>query len=839
MSSNPTPADVPVSTPRFVQTSGPWVLFALLLATSATTAWGAWEHRDALVIGWQPDGRRSIYLWSMVACALLAVAWLARLPWRAVMGGAALLAAASAVGLGPLATVVLVVSGAAQLGLLLFAARHAGNFHPFLVFPVAIATGLAIFAGVLQLAAPYPVHYPLVYVALMSTPWLMIRRDTRAAWQQLRGVLVTPDAGRSDVWSAALWIIAGLGVTIRLLAALAPEAGLDALNTHLKMASMVARDHAWVPATTGFVWAWMPMAADWIYALGYMLGGESAARLLNFSADALVLVGGARLAATVAGPRAGALAAAIYSSVPMTYLVTSSAFIENLWSLWLLAAVALASALRGGSPAWRDYSALGLLLGAAMAGKVITVFWLPIFGLFMVEQLVRRGHRAAPLRLALIAMVAASAAVGAWPYLLAWLQTGNPVFPFMNSVFKSPLYHTLSSFDNPAFRQPLHWRMLYDATFDSPRFVEGSPGAFGLLWLAILPAGLLGALVRGGGWIRACVAATVIAVVGIFAFQTYLRYISPAWGAWAVLAAVGLTLLPKPGRPVAAAIVALGGLAGLALFSNSTWQYRALPPAGPVDPSAYRTWQDMMRPEAALVDRANDLRLRHVLWLGRGFYAGLQAKVTTNSWHQRTDWAGVADPDALASWLAVRDIDGIVFAADTDPCKTVFCAVMPELGEPELLSGPARLYVVRPGTMEGSRRTVPASDFSTERLKDPDLSKAEPAWEGNGRWDVAAGTMRVSVDQLFTQTVTVAPNRTYRYRVRAKCASDVVEFRLQINWAGDRPLAPSLEVRTCTADWQDHEMTVVAPPGATAAVVYAAGHLPGQFVDVDALSLRE
>jgi hypothetical protein len=492
------------------------------------------------------------------------------------------------------------------------------------------------------------------------------------------------------------------------------------------------------------------------------------------------------------------------------------------------------------SSSWRDYCALGLVLGAALASKVITVFWLPLFAGFLVERiLVRRGCPAAPLRRALIAMVLAGAVVGAWPYLLAWVQTGNPVFPFMNAVFKSPLYETTSSFDNPSFREPLHWRMLYDATFDTTRFVEGLPGAFGLLWLAILPAGLLGAFVRGGGWIRACVVTTVFAVAATFAFQSYLRYISPVWAAWALLAAVGLTVAPKTGRTVAAAIVAIGGLAGLALFSNSTWQYRALPPAGPVDPSAYRAWRDMMRPEAAVVDRANALGLRHVLWLGRGFYSGLEARITTNSWHQRNDWAAVTDVDTLEAWLATRDIDGIVFAADTDPCKTVFCAVMPQIGEPKLLSGNARLYVIHPGTMEGSRRRMSASDFSVELLKDPDLSRAEPGWEGNGHWDVAAGTMRVSVERLFTQTVPVVSNRTYIYRMRVKCVSDAVEFRLQINWAGARPLAPSIEVRTCTSDWQDHEMSVVAPTGATAAVVYVAGHLPGQFVEVDAMSLRE
>ena len=30
-----------------------------------------------------------------------------------------------------------------------------------------------------------------------------------------------------------------------------------------------------------YVWAVMPMLGDWLFSVGYMLGGETAARLIN------------------------------------------------------------------------------------------------------------------------------------------------------------------------------------------------------------------------------------------------------------------------------------------------------------------------------------------------------------------------------------------------------------------------------------------------------------------------------------------------------------------------------------------------------------------------------
>ncbi|HXI15557.1 MAG TPA: hypothetical protein VNM48_04230, partial [Chloroflexota bacterium] len=484
---------------------------------------------------------------------------------------------------------------------------------PIVLLPLAIAIGLAFFAALLQAGSRLPLHYPVVYLVLLLLPFVSMPPQVRARWSSLGDVLVARTLPSADGWNLALWGLAIAGALIRLLATFAPEAGMDALGMHLLMPSMLARDHAWMPAQSGFVWAWMPMAVDWIYALAYVPGGEAAARLINFSADLMLLMGCAGIARLAAGVRAGAIAAALYSTCPLTYLLTSSLFVENLWALWLGAALALMTSLHWRNSTWRTYAACGLLWGAALAAKTMTLFWLPLALYFAYGQFRSEG-RSAVRPLAIVGAVAL--AVGGVPYAVAWWEAGNPVFPFMNHIFQSPLYPS-SAFESP-YHQPVNWRILFDLTFATGNYLEALPGSFGLAWLALLPAGLLGLLVGGGRWMRALVVVSVF-VAGLTLWLTsYLRYIAPMLPVWAVLTSIGLRCLRWNGAHAAvAAITVACGLAGLVLFAGSTWWYRALPARGPLDPSEYRQWEAVMRPEARLVQRANDLGLRNVLWLGR------------------------------------------------------------------------------------------------------------------------------------------------------------------------------------------------------------------------------
>jgi hypothetical protein len=77
--------------------------------------------------------------------------------------------------------------------------------------------------------------------------------------------------------------VAGFPALCQLIVAMALETGADALATHLMLPAWVAFRHVWQFDFRQVSWALIPLGADWCYTAAYMLGGEFAAHLLNFS----------------------------------------------------------------------------------------------------------------------------------------------------------------------------------------------------------------------------------------------------------------------------------------------------------------------------------------------------------------------------------------------------------------------------------------------------------------------------------------------------------------------------------------------------------------------------
>ncbi|HZX80648.1 MAG TPA: hypothetical protein VFE72_06835, partial [Lysobacter sp.] len=531
-------------------------------------------------------------------------------------------------------------------------------------------------------------------------------------------------------------------------------------------------------------------------------------------------------------------AAAVYSTMPIAYLLSSTLFVENLWTLWWTAALVLMERLhRRAEPSVAPYLATGALIGAALASKVMTAFWSPIVLVFVVLAWRRRV-----LDLRRLAMIALPAVlIGLWPYAVAWFETSNPVFPFMNAIFRSPLYPAREPFTTP-FNAGIGFDTLYALTFHTDRYLEAEPGGAGFAWLALLPAGLIATMLARRVWIRALAVTSVLFVSACFAFTAYARYVAPVAPVWAALIAAGLATGHRRAVPTLASGTAMAtGLLGLAFLANATWWYRAPPPVGLLGRDGYAEWLQGMRPEHTVVDRINGLRLRHVLWVGRGYYPGLKADVTTTGWHQNSGWNELRTRSDLDAWIARLGIDGVVLAPGVNACDSLLCSAVATLGEPDTISGGARFYRVRPGTLNGLAATPTRPAFAVERLRDPDLNGTGAAWAGNGEWDTAHGIMKVDASRLFSQGVRVAGGKSYRYRIVARCVGQPGHYRAQVNWLrGDGSIVePAIETPMCRAEWQTTTLDLVAPPDAEMAVAYAIGHDPGVSIEVDSVSLRE
>ena len=402
---------------------------------------------------------------------------------------------------------------------------------------ISILAGLGLWIGLLSATASVEMHYAAVYAAAALLPFLAFPRRAAALFQRLGRTLVEPGPALAPTergWVALLLTL----LVLHLFVVAKPEAGYDAMAMHLQFCQLIAEHHRWNFDVERYAWSVMPLGADWAFASAYLLGGAAAARLVNlcFAAIAARLL--YRLVRRHAGEQAALASLCLVVSMPLAFLVTGSLLAESLWTAYLLGTLLVTlQSLR--DPPGQKLTAFAMLAAGAMQSKATSILWLaPLVAVIAIAIWRQRSYRQFDRRT--LVLLIAAAVIGAWPYANAWVRTGNPVFPFMNAWFRSPLFDASASFYNPLYRTPLSLGSIYDVVLNSGRFIEGYDGAAGLQWLLVLPLVVV-ALVRFRSpehWL--CLALATLFFVAVYTQQSYLRYLLPAFvllmiaGGWAL-----------------------------------------------------------------------------------------------------------------------------------------------------------------------------------------------------------------------------------------------------------------------------------------------------------------
>lgn len=123
--------------------------------------------------------------------------------------------------------------------------------------------------------------------------------------------------------------------------------------------------------------------------------------------------------------------------------VTTNDLVNSIFVLAALLALLKVAVRTGDDIPWRGFACAGLWAGVAVGLKYTAAIYLPGLGLVALAAARRRGSVAG------VAAFGAAAAVGllavAGHHLLTlWQDFGNPVFPFLNEVFRSPYYEPLA-----------------------------------------------------------------------------------------------------------------------------------------------------------------------------------------------------------------------------------------------------------------------------------------------------------------------------------------------------------------------------------------------------------
>ncbi|HVE50550.1 MAG TPA: hypothetical protein VNG69_13160 [Casimicrobiaceae bacterium] len=655
------PQSAPVARASFYDRA---LAIALALALVASVALAL--HAASRILESPPIWNDQPLAWARVAllAALLFIFVVLRFPRHAAAATfvTAVLVAAALIGPGPVLCVALLVAAAYAAGSFVVAWVDERNN-----LPAAIVTliGVALSIGVFEMTSRLRIHYAPVHAALALLVIALGFGHLRAAVMRMRSALVTT-IGATKTERA--WIVlAGVVATIHIVVAAKPEVGYDASTMHLQLAELIAAKHAFREGVDRYLWATMPLGAGYTFASAFMLGGEATARALNLTYGVIVCMLIRRFALSGATREFALAVTVLFASMPLWLLVTGSLFSETLWVALLMGTLVVTT--RPTNKSWLP--ALALLAGGAMATKVISVVWLLPLA-FFVAFAARKSMPPITRRTAFL--IALGLTIGAWPYVVAWITTGNPVFPFMNALFRSPLVDSTTSFNNPLYNTALRPWTPWAIVLDSEHYIEGRDGALGLAWLLAMPL-LIFHFVRrrpAPQWIALTVA--VFFFVGVYTQQSYLRYLLPAFATMAAL--TGIALSDRFPSRVAGIIVLMAGIAAIAFnirhvaagnYVNATPCTQCLFDARARE--TYVTTYAALRTVAARLNRElPDARVGFML-PNEAAPAGYVGASRSGNWHDDAFFRGLVrapSPEALLELARAHRLTHVVVRATPD-----------------------------------------------------------------------------------------------------------------------------------------------------------------------------
>lgn len=611
---------------------------------------------------------------------------------------------------------------------------------------LAFTLGAGILVGVMNVTAHFTVNTPVTWAAVLALPVVLRWRETRASARRLLQRIWTPRRW-TRAESALVALVAGLCL-IHWLLALKPEVSADGRAMHLVIADTIAHSRFWHFDTTQFIWAVMPMGGDWYYTAAYLLGGETASRLLNVSTLFAICLLLYHVARTWLGVKASLLICAVLLSNPLASLVSSSLFVENVWALLLLAA--LVGLWRFHETGERRYLWLsGFVLGAALATKLGALA--AVLPMALLTLLAAKGKPKRAMALTLLLFFA----VGTAPYVTAWWKTGNPAFPFMNAVFKAPGYPSDVSFvDSRYHNKPVGLDLLNELTFNTRAYLEAPDGGWGFHFYWLIPLTLLTAPLLKGFLPRAALFLSVAFFATTFGQQTNLRYIYPVMPVFLLATAFVLRQASARWNRLALAIyVALLALVPLNVYflSSSGWYQRDFifdPRKWTQSKTKYLTQHSPVR---RLIEYANARYPNEpVMFVDTSEVSGFRGRAFTTIWHtyafEREFGAATSLADAvrILGSHSIRHVIAPSDPANVDYPSRLLKQVLVQLAHREVSHGRLSLYTLKQPFVGPDGHLAVTGDGATAAIAQQGRAydEAEAEVQYRGRWSAMSSFAR-------------------------------------------------------------------------------------------------
>ncbi len=386
------------------------------------------------------------------------------------------------------------------------------------------AGGLSAFSLLMLLLGVCGLYYRLVAYLLLAVSTLILVwtwRHGRFSWERPgsagpRSAGVSPASGSGSIDGASpisrqdacapralpaslsplsFLVIAYLVAVLGLVwfSAISPETDWDPLLVHLFAPERYVQSHR-IVALPEVPQTFFPRHVTMLFTLGMLLNGEITAKLIHFMFGILCILGVYVVGEQLFGRKVGVLGACILVASPLFVWEMRTAHLELGLSFFVFAAIAATIRwLRDREKRW--FWMAGVYLAFAQGTKYHAILALACLPAALFVSDLRRSGFTKALRAAILMGLVGAAGLLPWAVVNA-VQTGNPVFPFLNGTFKSPFWTDANT--EMGVREmrgagtPVSWRhpweipRVYWSMVTEPGQFRGNIGPFYLLFIPLL-----------------------------------------------------------------------------------------------------------------------------------------------------------------------------------------------------------------------------------------------------------------------------------------------------------------------------------------------------------------
>jgi hypothetical protein len=354
--------------------------------------------------------------------------------------------------------------------------------------------------------------------------------------------------------------------------ALAPDISYDALNYQLGIPQIYLQNHGLVEVPYSF-WSYLLGSTGMLYSLGLSLAGQPLPQFIHLVFGVLLAVMTFLYGRRRANARVGLIAAGLFYTLPFVTWESRTAFVDLIVALYAFgAAYAGSTWFETRSVGWLRIA--GLMSGFALAAKLNVVAMLVPLALVVIIGILTSRVSIRQLVGAVCNLAIPAAIVSAPWFVIRMVWTGNPVFPFLNGLFRSARWPAVNeTFNFATYGMGRSFasfiKLPWNLSVHADRFNEGPGGTLGVLPLLALMSLLLVLVTRQRRVIVLPAAITIAGLVIWFETAQIARFVLMFAPLAAVLAAQGIEFVYQTfeTRRVTAAIArVVAAAAALALL---------------------------------------------------------------------------------------------------------------------------------------------------------------------------------------------------------------------------------------------------------------------------------